>query len=92
MTVLCFLGSTQLIRPEMATLMTFSIHENQPFPPSLDSGGELRFGTKSDLLTCLEKIAPFPTKIQMWMHWYLMGAVVAQMLQSINCKTLNSMQ
>ena len=35
-------------------LDTFFSHENQPAPPSLSQGGELRQGTKSNLLTCLE--------------------------------------
>ena len=33
-------------------------HENQSFPPSLSQYGKLRSGTKSDLLSCLEKNGP----------------------------------
>ena len=36
----------------------FFCHENQSFPPSLSQYGQLRSGTKSDLLSCLEKICP----------------------------------
>lgn len=31
----------------------FFSHENHPYPPSLSDNGKLRFGKKSDLLTCL---------------------------------------
>ena len=33
----------------------FFSHKNQSFPPSLSQYGKLRSGTKSDLLSCLEK-------------------------------------
>lgn len=36
-------------------LKEFFAHENQPEPPSLSSHGNLRLGTKSDLVPCLEK-------------------------------------
>ena len=32
----------------------FFSHENQAAPPSLSQGGQLRLGTKADLLDCLE--------------------------------------
>ena len=32
----------------------FFMHENQPYPPSLSEFGKLRFGKKSDLLTCVK--------------------------------------
>jgi hypothetical protein len=32
--------------------------KNQSFPPALTQFGELRSGTKSDLLSCSEKISP----------------------------------
>lgn len=35
----------------------FFSHENQPFPPSLSSYGQLRQGKKSDLMGCLESRA-----------------------------------
>jgi hypothetical protein len=34
----------------------FFNHENQACPPALSDGGNLRLGTKSDLLTCFEEI------------------------------------
>ena len=38
-------------------LETFFCHENQSFPPALSQFGEIRTGTKSELLPCLEKIS-----------------------------------
>lgn len=38
-------------------LEAFFCHENQAFPPVLSQFGELRTGTKSELLPCLEKIS-----------------------------------
>ena len=32
----------------------FFMHQNQPYPPSLSEFGKLRFGKKSDLLTCVK--------------------------------------
>lgn len=39
-------------------LDSFFQHENQKCPPSLSDMGQLRQGTKSDLLDCLEQCAP----------------------------------
>ena len=36
----------------------FFCHKNQSFPPSLSQYGKRRSGTKSDLLSCLEKTCP----------------------------------
>ncbi|MES9882849.1 MAG: hypothetical protein ABW185_18430 [Sedimenticola sp.] len=41
-----------------ADLDDFFQHENQSFPPSLSDCGNLRMGTKSDLLQCLEDLVP----------------------------------
>ena len=35
----------------------FFRHENQGTPPSLSDMGELRHGTKSDLMSCLERLS-----------------------------------
>ena len=35
-------------------LDTFFGHENQDFPPSLSTYGDIRTGTKSDILQCLK--------------------------------------
>ena len=37
-------------------LDTFFKHENGPFPPSLSNNGQLRQGTKSDIVDCLENL------------------------------------
>jgi len=41
-------------------LDSFFAHENQPTPPSLSSDGNLRLGSKSDLLPCLESFITRP--------------------------------
>ena len=39
----------------------FFAHENQACPPSLSNMGKLQLGTKSDIVSCLEKLVPIPT-------------------------------
>lgn len=39
-------------------LADFFEHENHTYPPSLSVFGDMRFGTKSDLLPCLEDLVP----------------------------------
>jgi len=41
-------------------LEEFFKHENQPYPPSLSEFGNLRFGKKSDLISCVNKETPPP--------------------------------
>lgn len=41
-------------------LEEFFMHENQPYPPSLSEFGSLRFGKKSDLLACINKVSSAP--------------------------------
>ena len=41
----------------------FFKHENQAYPPSLSQMGVIRSGNKSDLLNCLEDIAPLNESI-----------------------------
>ena len=41
----------------------FCAHENQAYPPSLSNMGKLQLGTKSDIVSCLEKLVPIPTPI-----------------------------
>ena len=53
MTALSFLGSTY-----RGNVQDFFKHENQRFPPSLSQNGNIRLGTKSELLTkCLEPLS-----------------------------------
>ena len=70
---------------------TFFEHENQAYPPSISEFGTLRFGSKSDLLSCLEKVAPtsdsdtgLPPLIDMIA---LDGAVIVQLLKPGKSKT-----
>lgn len=63
-------------------LNEFFRHENQACPPSLSQRGSLRFGTKSDLLTCLSTLSN-PTKDISELDvecCILDGAVIVQML------------
>ncbi len=61
-------------------LENFFAHENQASPPSLSLGGRLRFGTKSDLLQCLEKEQETP-QTTTFDAIFLDGAAVVQMLK-----------
>ena len=63
----------------------FFMHENQATPPSLSLMGEMRSGTKSDLLDCLptSNSTETPTpEVKV-----LDGAFIANMLPPIACKT-----
>jgi hypothetical protein len=40
----------------------FFSHENQPNPPSLSVDGNIRLGSKADLLSCLENVAEISTQ------------------------------
>ena len=61
-------------------LQNFFKHENQPWPPSLSQYGELRSGTKSDLLQCLEELSTPPRESPHVIVAVLDGAFIVQML------------
>ena len=61
-------------------LQNFFKHENQPWPPSLSQYGELRSGTKSDLLQCLEELSTPPRESPHVDVAVLDGAFIVQML------------
>ena len=68
-------------------LDTFFEHETNPYSPSLSNGGEIRFGVKSDLLTCLESLVssqPTPPAIDVLV---VDGAAAVQMLTPKDCWT-----
>lgn len=65
----------------------FFAHENQNFPPSLSQYGKLRTGTKSDLLTCLEKMTPAQGEIPTVEVLLLDGAAIVNMLKPGASKT-----
>ena len=67
----------------------FFAHENQSFPPSLSVNGKLRFGTKSDLLTCLEKLVEPSLDSPHVDMLVLDGAAITQMLHPTDCKTFH---
>ena len=58
----------------------FFSHENQSFPPALTQFGGLRSGTKSDLLSCFEKIGPVQTEAPQVEALLMDGAAIVNML------------
>ena len=62
-------------------------HKNQSFPPSLSQYGKLRSGTKSDLLSCLEKNGPAQAQRPSVDALPLDGAAIINMLKSGASKT-----
>ena len=68
-------------------LEVFFGHENQSFPPSLSQYGKLRSGTKSDLLSCLEKNGPAQAQRPSVEALLLDGAAIVNMLKPGASKT-----
>ena len=68
-------------------LETFFSHENQDFPTSLSTYGDIRTGTKSDILQCLEKVSPSQNDRQDVDMLLLDGAVIVNMLRPRAVKT-----
>jgi hypothetical protein len=65
----------------------FFRHENQSYPPSLSQGGNLRSGTKSDLLECFGKFNVSHDISDLNVNCYVLdGAVIVQMLRP-NCNS-----
>ena len=62
-------------------LEAFFSHENQSFPPALTQFGQLRSGTKSDLLHCLDKIIPGQAEAPSVEMMLLDGAAIVNMLK-----------
>ena len=62
-------------------LEDFFKFENQPWPPSLSQLGQLRGGTKADLVTCLSVVSSQVMEQPSVDAIILDGAVVVQMLQ-----------
>lgn len=65
----------------------FFRHENQAYPPALSKLGSLRTGTKSDLLTCLEGLAPTSTTKPTAEITIIDGATIVNMLRPGLAKT-----
>ena len=70
-------------------LETFFQHENQPYPPAISEFGALRFGSKSDLLPCLEMNVPTNCEVGVPKVDMMAvdGAVVVQLLKPGKSKT-----
>ena len=62
-------------------LDTFFSHENQNFPQSLSIYGDIRTGTKSDILQCLEKMSPSQNDRPDADMLLLDGSVIVNMLR-----------
>ena len=69
-------------------LDNFFKHENQAYPPSLSLLGKLRFGTKSDLVECLEKLCTSCGEAPVDDVIILDGSAIINMLKPIGVKTL----
>ena len=68
-------------------LDNFFKHENHAYPPSLSLFGKLRFGTKSDLVECLEQLCTSCGEAPVADVIILDRAAIINMLKSIGVKT-----
>ena len=68
-------------------LDNFFKHENYAYLPTLSLLGKLRFGTKSDLVACLEKLCTSCGEAPVADVIILDGAVIVNMLKPIDVKT-----
>ncbi len=66
----------------------FFVHENHSLPPALSQGGNLRFGTKSDLLSCLLYVcddSTLSTDIsQLSVDSYILGGAIITQIACCN--------
>ena len=69
-------------------LDNFFSHENQSYPPSLSHHGNLRFGSKSDLMDCLERCISTPEEPKSADVLILDGPAIVNMLKPIGCRTM----
>ncbi|KAK1893845.1 Pantothenate kinase [Dissostichus eleginoides] len=70
-------------------LHEFFRHKNQPCPPALSEGGGLRFGKKSDLLSCLKDVHSAYSDGPKVTCTIVDGAAIIQMLKPTSVKTFN---
>ncbi len=70
--------------------MSFFSHENQACPPSISQLGQLRTGTKSDLVHCLETLVDAEEDTPEVEALLLDGAAVVHMLKPGAAKTFQS--
>ncbi|VDI11065.1 Hypothetical predicted protein [Mytilus galloprovincialis] len=71
-------------------LVEFFRHENQAYPPSLSQFGELRHGSKSDLLVQLERITESVNEAPRVDALVIDGAALINMLKPRGSKTFES--
>ena len=64
----------------------FFRHENQACPPALSDGKNLRLGSKSDLLSCLEDVCDARSDVPQTTCIILDGAAIIQMLKPAAAK------
>jgi hypothetical protein len=86
----CFLFSQLYIgcRTRSGNIDEFFDHENKSAPPSLSDGGKLKFGSKSHLLQCLEKLSSNNRHVPLDDAAVILnGAAIAQMLKPGCVKT-----
>ena len=69
-------------------LDNFFSHENQSYPPSLSQHGNLRFGSKSDLMDCLENFISNPEEPKGADVLILDGSAIVNMLKPVGCRTM----
>ena len=81
------LCSLCLARSVMVTLMSFFRHENLAYPPSLSQFGQLRLGSKSDLLVPREEMSEFETERPDVDAIIIDDAAFVNMLKPRFCKT-----
>ena len=68
-------------------LEEFFAHENSTFSPSLSQFGNLRLGTKSDLVHCLERHSQVTFEHPPVDALVIDGAVIVNMLKPTGCQT-----
>ena len=64
----------------------FFKHENRAYPPALSQEGQLRFGTKADLIECFEQLVEAKADAPQVTFVILDGAAIVHMLKPGHCK------
>ena len=67
----------------------FFQHENRAYPPSLSEGGNLRLGSKSDLLNCMEELSKAKSEAPVVTSVILDGAAIVQMMKPGTTRTFD---
>ena len=65
----------------------FFCHENHSFPPSISQHGNLRLGSKSDLLEVLENCGSYAEEPKNMQVVILDGSAIVNMLKPVACQT-----